>query len=358
MISVKLQIQDEVNCRFIGLPADVRRKLYKDSKIFNPALRFTPAVRLGRWDGKVAYFTISGETYINLLGPIIEYLVSEGYSIELEDLRTYNRNFDFDAIDKDYVSNYVWPEGHPAAGKPIILRDHQVEATNIFLKEIQGISCLPTASGKSLVTAILSKKVEKYGRSIIIVPNKDLITQTEVYYKILGLDVGVYYGDRKDFFKTHTICTWQSLEKLRQSPIDIGVGDPITFERFTQNVVGVIVDECLALGTKILTPTGEKSIETLKKGDAVYSYDESTKLFIIDEIVKLHQNLSKSENVKMLEIELENNSIIQITANHKVLTQRGWIEAGNLLITDEIKHFAIQNSDLSDDIKLKIKAIQ
>ena len=238
------------------------------------------------------------------------------------------------------------------------MRDHQVEATNIFLKEIQGISCLPTASGKSLVTAILSKKVEKYGRSIIIVPNKDLITQTEVYYKILGLDVGVYYGDRKDFFKTHTICTWQSLEKLRQSPIDIGVGDPITFERFTQNVVGVIVDECLALGTKILTPTGEKSIETLKKGDAVYSYDESTKLFIIDEIVKLHQNLSKSENVKMLEIELENNSIIQITANHKVLTQRGWIEAGNLLITDEIKHFAIQNSDLSDDIKLKIKAIQ
>ena len=72
-----------------------------------------------------------------------------------------------------------------------------------LLQEQQGISCLPTASGKSLVTAILSKKVEKYGRSIIIVPNKDLITQTEIYYKILGMD-SVYIIANQKIFSKHT----------------------------------------------------------------------------------------------------------------------------------------------------------
>ena len=47
-----------------------------------------------------------------------------------------------------------------------------------------------------LITAALSNKVEKYGRSIVIVPNKDLVTQTYADYAN-GLDVGVYYGDKK-----------------------------------------------------------------------------------------------------------------------------------------------------------------
>jgi superfamily II DNA or RNA helicase len=253
MNTAKLQILDEVNCKFVGLPPDIRRNLYNKSKIFNPALRYTPAVRLGRWDGKTPYFAMGGDTYINLLGPIIEYLASQNYEIDLEDLRNYNRDFQFDPIDNNYLSNHVWPTGHPMAGQPIVMRDHQTEAVNKFLQDQQGIACLPTASGKSLVTAVLSKKIEKYGRSIIIVPNKDLITQTEAYYKILGLDVGVYYGERKDFFKLHTICTWQSLEKLRQSAIDIGYGDPITFQQFTQGVVAIIVDECHGIAAEKLS---------------------------------------------------------------------------------------------------------
>jgi len=252
MNTVKLQIHDEVTCKFLGLPPEIRRTLYAKSKVFNPANRYIPSVRLGRWDGKTAYFSMGGETHINLLAPIIEYLYTQDYDIELEDLRTYNRNFEFDTIDKNYLMNYVWPEKHSMAGQPIVLRDHQTESVNKFLDNLQGIQSMPTSSGKSLTTAILSKKVEKYGRSIVIVPNKDLITQTEAYYKILDLDVGVYYGDRKEFFHKHTICTWQSLEKLRQSPIDIGMGEPITLMDFIDNVVAVIVDECQGLRGTVL----------------------------------------------------------------------------------------------------------
>ena len=72
-------------------------------------------------------------------------------------------------------------------------------------------------------------------------PNKSLVTQTEKDYINLGLDVGVYYGDRKEFAKTHTICTWQSLNILlkntKNGTAEATIGD------FLEDVVCVIVDE-------------------------------------------------------------------------------------------------------------------
>ena len=83
--------------------------------------------------------------------------------------------------------------------------------------------------------------MEPYGRSIVIVPNKDLVTQTEDDYKNLGLDAGVYFGDRKELGKTHTICTWQSLnsmdKRFKDGEIDISL------KTFTEGVVCLMVDE-------------------------------------------------------------------------------------------------------------------
>jgi hypothetical protein len=150
MNKCKLIIHDEVNCSFIDLPPAERQYLYTKSKIFNPSLRFTPAVRLGRFDGKTPYFTMGGKTYINLLKPMLEYLNNKNYEIDLEDRRTYNRDFDFDQIDNNYLANQVWPIGHPIAGQPIILRDHQTKIVNTFLNNTQGIISSPTASGKCI----------------------------------------------------------------------------------------------------------------------------------------------------------------------------------------------------------------
>lgn len=93
----------------------------------------------------------------------------------------------------------------------------------------------------TLMTAALSDNVEPYGRSIVIVPNKSLVTQTEADYRNLGLDVGVFYGKRKEYTKTHTICTWQSLNNLGKRSKD---GEaPIPMDEFLDGVVCVIVDE-------------------------------------------------------------------------------------------------------------------
>jgi superfamily II DNA or RNA helicase len=95
----------------------------------------------------------------------------------------------------------------------------------------------------TIITAILSHKVEPYGRSIVIVPTKDLVTQTEEDYINFGLDVGVFYGDRKDYGKKHTICTWQSIESLAKKT-KAGVELDIDITKFFEDVVCVVADEC------------------------------------------------------------------------------------------------------------------
>ena len=241
MAAVTLLIKDEVNVKIEGLDLHERKELTNRFKYEVPGARYMPAVRLGRWDGKVGFFQLGGSTFINLLPDIIPYLESQGYSIDIEDFREYQTQFEFEKVQEDSYQDYVWPPKHPQAGKPIMLRDYQVEIINKFLENPQCIQEVATGAGKTLITAVLSHRCEPHGRTIVIVPNKSLVTQTEADYINMGLDVGVYFGDRKEFGRTHTICTWQSLNILlkgsRNHEVDITIGE------FLQDVVCVMVDE-------------------------------------------------------------------------------------------------------------------
>ena len=236
-----LHIRDEVNVKIEGLDLDTRRKLTNLFKYDIPGARYMPAVRLGRWDGKMAFFQLGGSTYINLLPEILPVLNSRGYSVTLDDQRDYCVDYTLTPVTELSYCEYLWPPKHPQAGTEIKLRDYQVEVINNFLSNPQSLQEVATGAGKTLITAVLSHSVEKYGRSIIIVPNKSLVTQTEADYINMGLDVGVYFGDRKEFGRTHTICTWQSLNILlkntRNSTADT------TIQEFLADVVCVMVDE-------------------------------------------------------------------------------------------------------------------
>jgi len=234
-------IKDEVNVKINDLDLDMRKKLVKKFEFEVPGARFLPSVKLGRWNGKASYFSIGGATYINLLADILPLLDASNYDIELEDLRTTSHSFNFNKVSEDSFVDKLWPKGHVAEGKPITLRDYQVEIINNFLDNPQSLQEVATGAGKTIMTAALSKSVEPYGRSIVIVPNKSLVTQTEVDYINMGLDVGVYFGDRKEFGKTHTICTWQSLNNLLKNTKN-GVAE-ITIADFIEDVICVIVDE-------------------------------------------------------------------------------------------------------------------
>ena len=236
-----LIIRDEVNIKIEGLDLDTRKKLVNQFKYDIPYARYLPAVRLGRWDGKVSYFQLGGSTYVNLLPEILPRLEELGYDVELNDLRNYQTTFKFNEIREDSFKDKQWPKGHPQCGEPITLRDYQVEIVNNFLKNPQCLQEVATGAGKTIMTAALSNAVSEYGRSIVIVPNKSLVTQTEKDYINMGLDVGVFFGDRKEFGRTHTICTWQSLNVLLKNTKNQSAN--VTIGEFLEGVVCVIVDE-------------------------------------------------------------------------------------------------------------------
>ena len=236
----KIILKDEVNCKVEGLDLQTRRKCEQKLKFFLPYARHVPAYKLGRWDGCVGFFTVGGNTFVNALPHIIPILQEQKYEFDVEDNRR-TWNFNFTQITEEHFANKTWPNKHPAAGQPVILRDYQVNIINKFLENTQSIQEIATGAGKTLMTAALSNLIEPYGRSIVIVPNKDLVTQTEADYINLGLDVGVYFGDRKEYGKTHTICTWQSLNLIEKRFRD-GESE-MSLDEFAEDVVCIMVDE-------------------------------------------------------------------------------------------------------------------
>jgi hypothetical protein len=336
-------VKDEVNCQLIGLELDARRKLVNTFKYDVPGARYQPAVRLGRWDGKVAYFQLGGSTYINLLPEIIPILEDYNYEFEVDDQREYSTNFTFEKITEESFSHINWGVGHPMAGQPVKLRDYQVEVINKFLENPHSIQEVATGSGKTIMTAVLSQRCEIHGRTIVIVPNKSLVTQTEKDYIVLGLDVGVYFGDRKEIGKTHTICTWQSLNNLLKNTKNYNTD--ITIQEFIEGVVCVMVDECFNGQSRVLTPNGYIPIKDINPGDKVINYSEETKEFKVDTVVKQHINLTNSSIEKMYKLEFDNGSIIEVTGNHKFLTNQGWVRVDELTKNHEILTPSINTLD-------------
>jgi hypothetical protein len=341
MSHCKITIIDEVNCKIQDLDTDTRKRLVAKFKYELPYARHMPAFKLGRWDGKVPYFNLGGTTYVNLLPEILEWLAERNWSFELEDRRP-QYDFQFEQVDEDSFSHITWPNGHMAEGKPIILRDYQVEVINTFLENPMGIQEIATGAGKTIMTAALSKRVEPYGRSVVIVPNIDLVKQTEADYRNMGLDVGVFFGDRKEYGKTHTICTWQSLNNIGKKDKSELV-KTVAMDQFFDGVIAIIIDECFDGDTEISTPSGKIKIKDLIPGDKIINLCEETKIYKEDTIVKVHRNLTKSSSSEMLELTFDEGQVIKVTSEHKFLTTLGWVKAKDLTENMEVIDISTYN---------------
>lgn len=195
-------IEDYVHATIAGLRIEDTTDLVNDYAVYTKNYFFSPDYQMKRWDGKFKFFTNGNRAYLSMILEISEDLKSRGYKIKIKNNRP-DFNLSVPEIDKDYFSKYGWELGK-----------HQIEAVNNVLETHHGIIKVGTGGGKTLVTAVLADIYAKHNmKTIIVVPNKDLINQTRDEIASFNLDVGAYYADEKTTDKQIVVSTWQSLDR-------------------------------------------------------------------------------------------------------------------------------------------------
>ena len=88
--------------------------------------------------------------------------------------------------------------------------------------------------------------------------------------------------------------------------------------------------------THILTNEGDKYITDIKTEDLVFSYNECSGDI---ELKKVDQVFERVYEGELIEVVTEIGTL-RLTPNHKIYTRnRGWIEACNLQVSDELLEF-------------------
>lgn len=226
-----ITLHNEVSCNISGLSSSDRQQLVQLWAIRVHNAQFMPAVEQGRWDGRINFFKSSGNTYINLLGEISDWLMIRGYGIAVVDNRK------LPPPSPNHVAFDVFSEFG------ILLRWYQVEAINRAIDSSKGVLNLATGAGKSLINAAL---INAYSPllSMTIVPNVDLVTQTTKTFRKVGLDAGMFYSKKKEIEAQHIVSTWQSLKNHRHILDD---RDVIVLDE-AHNIKGAILTEIMTEG--------------------------------------------------------------------------------------------------------------
>ncbi len=232
---VTITFINEYNCLFSGLLRQHYDYFYNKYGFLTDKYFFHPLYKLGRWDGKKRFFSQNGLTAANLAEEIIVKLEQFGYTnFSIVDKRK-EYQIQFNPIDKDYFFH-----------RQITLGTHQVEAVNALLSNYGGILRAGTGAGKTIITAALCEIFNNQSfKTIVIVPNYDLVTQTKETFVRCGVDVGEYSGKSKVVDHDNVISTWQAIQH-----------NPDVLKLFK----AVILDECHTLsGAKVSEIISEHS---------------------------------------------------------------------------------------------------
>lgn len=90
---------------------------------------------------------------------------------------------------------------------------------------------------------------------------------------------------------------------------------------------------CFPAGTKILMADGtEKVIERIRPGDRVMSFNPESLDIEPAGVVEKY----KRQEDRLIELELEDGTMLRLTEEHPVFTRTGWVLAGNLTDQDEV----------------------
>lgn len=198
------------------------------------------------------------------------------------------------------------------------LYDYQEDAVSEMIRQKYGILKSAAGSGKSniglaIITRLGVKALwlcakhdllkQSYDRALQFIPEELMGTITEGKVNI---------GKGITFATVQTLCN-ADLERYRHE----------------WNVI--IVDECFPSDTMVETNYGRKKISEIKRGDYVWTVDKD-----------LNLSLQKVETIfsrvpfSLVKIALSNKNNIVCTSNHPILTERGYVCAGEITNGDAV----------------------
>ena len=148
-----------------------------------PGAKFMPAYRSRMWDGKARLFNIyAKELPVGLLSYLEEFAGQLEYKInvDVEDVG--------DPVSTEYVKKFAESLKLHSGGKPIEIRDYQIEAVAESIRTGRALLLSPTASGKSLILYVLIRYLQaRNKKQLLIVPTTSLVEQMYSDFQDLSL---------------------------------------------------------------------------------------------------------------------------------------------------------------------------
>lgn len=181
---------------------------------------------------------------------------------------------------------------------------------------------LPTGTGKTVCFANLPSI--GFRRLLIVAHREELLDQAaeKLRHWNPGLSVQVDQAERRADLEAVSMFGPAEGHAVCASVATIGRKGSARLTRYPADYFdAVIIDECFPPGTLV----GKIPIEDVIVGDVVPSFDEQTGS-IVERIVTRHFVRRASE---LVSIETASGRLV-CTPNHPLLTQRGWIPAGEL----------------------------
>ncbi len=111
---------------------------------------------------------------------------------------------------------------------------------------------------------------------------------------------------------------------------------------------------CFTAGTMVSVPRGQKVIESLKIGDAVYAFDEERAQLVTGIIDHVQERFV----TRLLMITLENEAILRVTEEHPLYLAEtlAWREAGQLKVGDRL--MVLSEEDLLQPLRIRGITVQ
>jgi len=127
--------------------------------------------------------------------------------------------------------------------------------------------------------------------------------------------------------------------------------------RFEKDLMDRLEDRCLPAGTKVLTVHDDvwtargtvkegppNTIDKLKVGDWIISYDEKTGKKVPDKVIDCSERMTYND---LLFLEFSNGNEFEITENHPIyVINKGWVRADELSVGDEVIQYSYNGLSL------------